>query len=378
VIVNSTKKMSRMGSTPHRAWVTVSILLCSSPAFAQSLQHSSTTLIFDSLPAPPGIVSSADQQKPEPRVSGNITGILVDRNGAAIVNAHVKLMREGQPSGVEVVSDEDGRFFITNVAPGPFVLTITMEGFAVQSFSGTLRSGENYSVPQIALTLATNVTEVRVELSQIEVAQEQMKDEEKQRLLGVFPNFYVTYVPNAAPLTSKQKFNLAWKETIDPVNYIVIGGVAGLQQAQNDFKGYGQGAQGYAKRYAASYGDFLIGTYIGSAILPSLLKQDPRYFYKGTGSVRSRIYYAIANSVICKGDNGHWQFNYSEIGGSLAAGGISNLYYPSSDRNGVALTFENTLIGIGESAAANLLQEFVFRKFTTHVPNYPSPNPSIP
>jgi hypothetical protein len=367
-----------MRSTPHRAWVTVSVLLCSSPAFAQSLQHSSTTLILDNLPAPPGIVSSADQQKPEPRVSGNITGILVDRNGAAIVNAHVKLMREGQPSGVEVVSDEDGRFFITNVAPGPFVLTITMEGFAVQSFSGTLRSGENYGVPQITLTLATNVTEVRVELSQIEVAQEQMKDEEKQRLLGVFPNFYVTYVPNAAPLTSKQKFNLAWKETIDPVNYIVIGGVAGLQQAQNDFKGYGQGAQGYAKRYAASYGDFLIGTYIGSAILPSLLKQDPRYFYKGTGSVRSRIYYAIANSVICKGDNGHWQFNYSEIGGSLAAGGISNLYYPSSDRNGVALTFENTLIGIGESAAANLLQEFVFRKFTTHVPNYPSPNPSIP
>lgn len=357
----------------------LALLSCAAhPVLGQS-PHSSPALIFDTLPVPPGIILLEDsQQQAEPRVSGSITGTLVDRNGAAIVNAHVKLMREGQPSGVEVVSDEDGSFFITNVAPGPFVLTITMEGFAAQSFSGTLREGENYSVPQIALTLATNVTEVRVELSQIEVAQEQMKDEEKQRLLGVFPNFYVTYVPNAAPLTSKQKFNLAWKETIDPVNYIVVGGTAGLQQAQNDFSGYGQGAQGYAKRYAASYGDFLIGTYIGSAILPSLLKQDPRYFYKGTGSVRSRIYYAIANSVICKGDNGHWQFNYSEIGGSLAAGGISNLYYPSSDRNGVALTFENTLIGIGESAAANLLQEFVFRKFTTHVPSNPTPNPSIP
>jgi hypothetical protein len=363
----------------NSAALILALLSCAAHSVLGQSLHSSPALIFDSLPAPPGIILlEHSQQQAEPRVPGSITGTLVDRNGAVIVNARVKLRREGQPSGVEVVSDEDGRFFITNVAPGPFVLTITMEGFAAQSFSGTLREGENFSVPQIALTLATNVTEVRVELSQIEVAQEQMKDEEKQRLLGVFPNFYVTYVPNAAPLSSKQKFNLAWKETIDPVNYIVVGGTAGLQQAQNDFSGYGQGAQGYAKRYAASYGDFLIGTYIGSAILPSLLKQDPRYFYRGTGSVRSRIYYAIANSVICKGDNGHWQFNYSEIGGSLAAGGISNLYYPSSDRNGVALTFENTLIGIGESAAANLLQEFVFRKFTTHVPSNPSPNPSIP
>jgi hypothetical protein len=77
---------------------------------------------------------------------------------------------------------------------------------------------------------------------------------------------------------------------------------------------------------------------IGSAILPALLKQDPRYFYKGTGTTRSRILYAIANSVMCKGDNGHWQVNYSGILGGAAAGGISNLYYPASDRNGISLT----------------------------------------
>jgi hypothetical protein len=162
---------------------------------------------------------------------------------------------------------------------------------------------------------------------------------------------------------------------VDPVSFGVTGVIAGIQQAQNDFSGYGQGAQGYAKRYGASYADFVASTYIGGAILPSLLKQDPRYFYKGTGSKRSRALYAIANSVICKGDNGHWQANYSSIVGSLAAGGISNLYYPAENRDGLQLTFENALIGIGESAAVNLLQEFMIRKLTRNVPNQAAATP---
>jgi hypothetical protein len=151
--------------------------------------------------------------------------------------------------------------------------------------------------------------------------------------------------------------------------------IAGVQQATNDFSGYGQGAQGYAKRYGASYADLVTGTFIGGAILPSLLKQDPRYFYKGTGSVRSRVLYAVANSVICKGDNGRWQPNYSGIIGSLASGGISNLYYPSTDRAGAALTFENMLLGIGETAAVNLLQEFVMRRLTPNLPNFEPATP---
>ncbi len=109
---------------------------------------------------------------------------------------------------------------------------------------------------------------------------------------------------------------------------------------------------------------------IGGAILPSLFKQDPRYFYKGTGTIRSRAMYAIANAVICKGDNGRWQPNYSGILGGLAAGGISNLYYPASDRSGVELTFENALIGTAEGAVQNLFQEFVVRRLTPRLPNY--------
>jgi hypothetical protein len=198
----------------------------------------------------------------------------------------------------------------------------------------------------------------------IEVAEDEIKVEEKQRVLGVIPNFYVSYIPNAAPLNPKQKFELAWKTTVDPVTFGLNGAIAGIQQAQNDFSGYGQGAGGYAKRYGASYTNLATETFIGGAILPSLLKQDPRYFYKGSGSKRSRILYAIANAVICKGDDGHWQANYSSILGSLAAGGISNLYYPAKNRDGAELTFENALIGIGESAAANIFQEFVVRRLT--------------
>jgi hypothetical protein len=211
-------------------------------------------------------------------------------------------------------------------------------------------------------------------MTPVEIAEAEIKDEEKQRVLGVIPNFYVTYNPSAAPLRPKQKFELAWKLTIDPVNFGVTAAIAGIEQATNDFEGYGQGAQGYGKRLGAAYADSVTGTFIGQAILPSVFKQDPRYFYKGTGTRRARVFYAIANSVICKGDNGHWQPNYSAVLGNLAAGGISNLYYPENDRD-VVLTFENTLISIGATAANNLLQEFVVRKLTRNAPKYAPATP---
>jgi len=241
--------------------------------------------------------------------------------------------------------------------------------------SGILHPGETYNAPRIALALAPEKTEVQVVFPRVEVAEEQIKEEEKQRVLGFVPNYYVSYVPDAASLTSKQKFELAWKTTVDPVTFVLTGAIAGVQQANNVFRGYGQGAEGYAKRYGADYADSVTSTFIGSALLPSPLKQDPRYFYKGSGSTRSRILYAIANSVICKGDNGRWQANYPNLLGSLAAGGISNLYYPAQDRNGAALTFESAAIEIGASAAANLFQEFVIRKLTPNVRNHDPAKP---
>jgi hypothetical protein len=308
------------------------------------------------------------QAAPNP-APGSISGTVVDQSGAVVSGARVTLTEEAH-SNQEVVSGDNGQFSFANVASGAFQLTIASPGFATQTSSGVLTSGETRIVPQIALAVAANVTDVQVALSRTEVAQEQVKDEEKQRVFGVFPNFYVTYDPHPVALTWKQKFELAWKTTIDPVTFAIVGGIAGVQQAQNTFDGYGQGASGYGKRFGAAYADLVSGTFIGSAILPSLLKQDPRYYYKGSGSKRSRILYAIANSVICKGDNGHWQPNYSNVLGNLAAGGISNLYYPAQNRNGAALTFENAAIGIGATAAANLVEEFLMRKLTTNIPKH--------
>jgi Carboxypeptidase regulatory-like domain len=348
------------------------VLSCGFPALAQSQQPPAVPERVHSLPGAPGTGLSASEQLPDQRLSGNVSGTIVDRSGAVVAGARVKLTCEDQSASQEVLSGDDGQFSLSKVLPGPFQLTIMAEGFETQASSGVVRPGETYVVPQIVLAVATATSEVRVVPSQVEVAEDQIKVEEKQRVLGVIPNFYVSYVHNAVPLTPRQKFELAWKSSVDPVNLAVTGAIAGIQQAQNDFSGYGQGAQGYAQRLGASYGNFVVGTYIGGAILPSLLKQDPRYFYKGTGSRRSRALYAIANSVICKGDNGHWQANYSGILGSLAAGGISNLYYPAKDREGAELTFENALIGIGASAAVNLLQEFVMRRLT---PSASNPDP---
>jgi hypothetical protein len=319
-----------------------------------------------------GLVAAQDAagQAPEQTV-GSIKGTVVDQDGNFLLAARVTLTRPGQREEKTQQSDGAGQFVFTAVPPGPFQLTVTGEGFAPQELPGVLHPGEVLEVPLISLPIAAATTEVRVSVTNHELAEEQVKIEEKQRVLGVIPNFYVSYQQDALPLQPRQKFELAWKTTIDPVTFAATGAFAGVQQAQNQFSGYGQGAHGYAKRYGAAYGDAFIGTMIGGAILPSLLKQDPRYFYKGTGSTRSRILYALANAVICKGDNGHWQPDYSGILGALAAGGISNLYYPAKSRNGAGLTFENTLIGIGGSAVANLFQEFLVRKLTPHAQGKP-------
>ena len=350
-------------------WLSVCVLFCGFPALAWAQADQAETAnagraVQDiTTPAPSAQADQRAGQQPDQHIPGNISGTVLDQSGAPVAGAEVTLVRENQASNQQIVGD-DGQFSFANVSPGAFQLKINAAGLAGQTISGVLHSGENYVAPQTSLRVATALTSVRVEPPPVEVAEMQIKDQEKQRVLAVMPNFYVSYVPDAAPLTSKQKFELASKMVIDPFTFGLTGVVAGAQQAENQFSGYGQGAQGYGKRFGAAYADIVSSTFIGSAILPSILKQDPRYFYKGTGTKRSRLLYALANSVICKGDNRQWQPNYSNIAGSLIAGGLSNLYYPKSDRNRVGFVFENTAIGIGETAVLDVLQEFFIRKLT--------------
>ena len=325
---------------------------------------------------PLGMSESATEPNSEDHSTGTIRGVVVDKDGSVCEGAKVALA-QAAPGGQGLrtaTSDSNGRFSFSNVPAGNFTLTITSTGFATQVVTGVIHAGEEFTAQSIVLPV-TSSSEVKVTASQVEIATEQVKAEEQQRVLGLIPNFYVSYSPNPAPLTSRQKFGMAWKTSIDPVTFVMTGIFAGVEQEENTFSGYGQGTEGYARRYGSAYATGFISTMLGGAVLPAWWKQDPRYFYKGTGSTRSRTLYAIANAVICKGDNGKWQPNYSGIVGGLAAGGIANLYYPASDRDGLRLTFEDAAIGTAESAVENLIQEFVVKKLTPKIPNYGSGKP---
>jgi hypothetical protein len=330
-----------------------------------------------SAPAPQPPSQTAPIPPPE-ALPGTLSGTVTDSDGDVVVGAHISLLSNGQnsPAGVSpntAISSDDGEFIFLNVPSGPFSLSIAADGFVPQQTSGVLHSGESYDLPAIVLISGFN-TSVQVTASQTDIAQAQIGEEEKQRVLGVFPNFYVSYIPNPVPLDPRQKVQLAFKTLIDPVNFVLIGGGAGIEQAENTYA-WGDGAQGYGKRYAGAFGTFLTGDILGNAVLPILFKQDPRYFYKGTGSTYSRIFYAIANAVVCKGDNHHWQFDYSAVLGGLAASGISNSYYPAPNRTGAALIFESAAIGTGISAVSNIFQEFLVHKLTPHIPHNPPVTP---
>ena len=213
-----------------------------------------------------------------------------------------------------------------------------------------------------------------MEASQKEIAQAQIQAQEKQRVLGIVPNFYSSYIWNAAPMTSKQKFGLAVRSTTDPVAFVVAAGVAGVEQWHNTFPGYGRGTDGYLKRYGAAYADDVIGRMVGSAMLPSIFHQDPRYFYKGSGSITSRALYAISQTVVCRGDDGRSEPNYSHVLGNFGAAGISNLYRSPEDRS-ASLTIRNGFIITGSNAVGNLVREFILRKITPKVPDYASGKP---
>jgi hypothetical protein len=313
--------------------------------------------------------SPARSQTPAPgalQSPGIVNGTVVDETGTAIAGARVTLTHPGTSAGTDVLSSADGRFSYPSVPAGPFRLTVSSPDFANQTVSGVLEPGAVLNLPPVRLTLTIGNVDVDVTVTRVEVAELQLKEQTQQRLLGVLPNFRVSYRPDAVPLTGRQKFKLTWKSVTDPTRFVSAAMVAGIQQARNDFSGFGQGADGYGRRYAAFYATSFTATMVSNALLPTLFKQDPRYFYKGMGSTSSRVGYAVSRAVVRKADNGRWQPDYSRILGSLASGALSNLYYPAEDRRSARLTFQNTALGIGGAAAGNLLQEFLFRRLTTH------------
>jgi hypothetical protein len=314
-------------------------------------------------PAPPsaGLPAIAAQSP------ATVTGTVTDASGAVIAGASITLENPAANAKLTATTDSDGSFTFTAVPPGGLKLSILAIGFtSAQPRQIVAQPGQAIDLQQIPLQVASVETSVRA-VSVHELAEEQIHVEEQQRIFGVVPNFYASYVWNAAPLSPGQKFQLALRSSIDPFTFVGAGIAAGIEQSENAFPGYGEGASGYAKRFGAAYADGFIGTMIGGAILPSVFHQDPRYFYKGTGSTSSRALYALSTVFRARGDDGHWEVNYSNLLGFLAAGAISNAYYPAADR-GLQTTLDNSAIALGTSAFGALVEEFVLRKLTRHPP----------
>jgi len=325
------------------------------------------------LPDAPSSLIAAQSQTGK-AVLGSISGTVTDSDGDAVRDALVTLTIDSAKEPRKIVSGDGGEFRFTGMAAGKFTVSVTAEGMAAGSASGVLQAGQSEVVSPIVLAVASVASEVDA-MSVHDQAEVEIKEEEHQRLLGIVPNFYVAYNWNSAPLSTKQKFKLAAFNVIDPVNIGIDAAIAGYQQWQGDFNGYGTGPASYGKRFGANYGDLVVGTFVGGAILPSILHQDPRYFYMGKGTVMHRLLYAMASAVICKGDNGKWQPNYSSIGGDVAAGAIANVYYPASDRDGASIVIEQGLLGALGDGLGNVVQEFLFKKVTPHSPKYSSTTP---
>ncbi len=374
--IGFTSKMSRRGNRVYVLAIIAAFSLLPGKVTAQNV--SNATSVSTELPDAPGMgdsFQSTEQRSGNLQGDASISGTVTDSRGTAFPNARVTLTGTGVDGKRVVISDSSGRFIFSDLLPGTFRLTITGGGF--QSFDTgeiALASGEIREVPAIILPVVATRTNITVTATPEQVAQAQVQLAEKQRVLGVIPNFYSSYIWDAAPLTPKLKFNLAIRSAIDPVAFLMAGGVAGIEQAHNTFPGYGTGPEGYAKRYGAAYADHVIGGMVGRAILPSLFHQDPRYFYKGKGSIRSRALYALESTVITRGDNGRSEPNYSHLLGTFAAAGISNLYRSPGDRS-ASLTLRNGLIITGADAIGNLVREFVLRNLTSKVPAFAQGKP---
>jgi hypothetical protein len=345
-------------------------------AARQAPAQSSAATVLPNAPGLPLLQEPASAQQPHTGIqppdlsaTSSVSGTIADTDGAAVPNAQVSLQNTESNGTRTTSSDGHGVFSFSSVPQGRYVVTVHAPGFSPWKIKDVLIVEESQDVvmPEIQLgveEISTTVNAITME----DLAEQQITAEEHQRILGVLPNFFVSYVPNAAPLTRKQKFKLAVVVSKDPVTFFTTGVNAGIEQWQGDFADYGQGFGGYAQRYAASYGDRLSSTFLGAAVLPSLLHQDPRYFYRGHGRVVVRALYAISTVAMCKGDNGKWQPNYSNVLGNLGAAGISTLYYPSSSTHDIQVTISNTLLGVAEGAFGTLFQEFLLRHVTKGAP----------
>src|SRR6516164_1851748 len=372
------RAQDRIGPVTHNLAVNklaVKIHFTGAASMMVSTREQGSLMFGDGLPqaslAPPAALDSHGQSGPV-EASGSVFGTIEAVDGAPVGDARVTLAETTALQQQSVASDANGNFVFTQVPPGTYFVTVQAKGFLpYTSARFTVAAPQAVEVPKIALSIAPLKTEVVVRPTEV-IAQMQIKVQEKQRVLAVFPNFYTSYIWDAAPLNTRQKFSLSTRHLLDPVSLVGVAATAGLQQANNSFAGYGHGAAGYAKRFAAALADDVTGSLLSQAVFPSIFHQDPRYFYQGSGSVKRRLIHSLGWVVVLRSDSGRPMPNYSYWLGGLAAGALSNLYYPRANR-GVGLVFTNFAIDVGIRAGDTIFQEFVLKRITTHVPGKGKP-----
>ena len=363
-------------------------ILFSGCTFGALGQH----LVTAALPDSPGYLQAAEQQAVE--ADALIKGVVTDVSGALVPGATIHLEREkGKPRLGEEPTPEElksqytpvrdtssnaaGEFQFLDLPAGAYRALIEAKGlepFLSDRFE--LSAGQHFELPNIALLVAKAGTAVNVYATSVEVADAELKLETHQRVLGLAPNYYESFVWNAAPLNTRQKFYLATKSRTDPFILLPTAIIAGVETAHNTFPSWGQDAPSYGKRFGAAYGDALFGRFIGYAILPSIFHQDPRYFYMGPSQpVKSRIWHAISSGIIARGDNGRLQPAYAHVLGNGAAGALSVVYHPVGNSAGY-LAGRNMMIGIGGNAVEGLFREFILNHLTHNVPGYAKGKPA--
>jgi hypothetical protein len=189
------------------------------------------------------------------------------------------------------------------------------------------------------------------------IAPEPQQDPVSKRLFGVIPNYRASEtLQSYKPLTTAEKYHMAFSDSFDWPNFFLLGGYALESQVAAGGFSHNGGVSGFAKYYARGFSDQIIGSYVVEAILPSLLHEDPRYFRLGNGTFWRRTYYATSRIFVTRMDNGSTRFYVSEIVGNIGVDALTALYYP--DSQSALKSAERYGMQLGNDAVSNILTEF--------------------
>lgn len=340
--------------------VVLAILCVGIAAAAQKAEFSSVSALLE---APQAQVTARNDAVPTASTA-SVGGTVLDPNGNPVQTAHVQLDLTDSATAVRRTdTNSTGGFEFTGIAPGNYRVTVTGDGLTKYvSQPIAVQADQPARLPNIVMSVegsTTTVTVMDAEAASIE----QERIAVQQRVFGVFNNFYSSFDWNAPPMLPKQKYTLAARTAIDPISFLITGGIAGAEQWRNVFPSFGGSWSGYGKRYGAAYAGHVSSELFKRALYPSIFHQDPRYFVMEKGTSGQRARHAVESTFFTRSDRGGHRFNYSQILGDLSAAALAETYYPTQER-GASVFLVNGFGAIGGDMVDNLFREFLFGKIT--------------